>query len=309
MPAHPSASRTWLWVLLVLVAGAFAGYWSLWREAPVVATDSPSYQRLAQELSTGQLRQAPLRTPGYPLLLVATGAAETPHRRLFAVQLFLHLAAVLVVCATLAFLGAGTRGIVAAGVLGVLPPFVQPTAFVLTESLTQFCLVGAIACLVRYGAGARRGWLVAASLLFGYAALTRPTFQLACLLAGLVLLLANPRSTPASARVADAAILCLGTLLLVGGFAVYCQARLGLPGTTSTLGFNLANRCPELYEYLPDKTARRLLVAARDRAQAAGASTACAHFDAQPQLLQEPRMRREELGPCSRRHIAQGTLG
>jgi 4-amino-4-deoxy-L-arabinose transferase-like glycosyltransferase len=308
MPAHPTAPRTWLWPLLALLAVAFALYWSLWRQAPILATDSPSYLRLAHELSSGEIREAPLRTPGYPLLLVLARASEAPGRTLFAVQLALHLSAVFLVCATLASLGAGAAGTLAAGAVGVLPPFVQPTAYVLTETLTQFCLVAAIACLARHAAGGRRVWLFAASLMFGYAALTRPTFQIACLLVGLVVLLAAGRPGGASARLADVGVLCLGTLLLVGGFAAYCQARFGIPGTTSTLGFNLANRCPELYEHIPDPVARRLLVQARNEAYASGASPAWAHFRVQPQLLQELGLTREELGNFYRRQFARAIL-
>jgi hypothetical protein len=221
------------------------------------------------------------------LLLVLSGAAHGPTRLLFAVQLLLQIGAVFAACALLRGMGA-TQGLtLLVGALGLLPPFVQPAAYVLTENLAQFCVVLGLFGLVRFLDAGHRGWLLASSAAFGYAALTRPTFQLLtlglCVLLGVLAAKNCSRTFP----LRDAFLLVVGTVALVGAWAAYSQIRFGTPGTTSTLGSNLANRGPDLYEGIPDPTTRRLFVNARNQAYVAGEAVAWAHFSTEPALKKE----------------------
>ncbi len=296
----------WPWVLLLLAGLAIGAYVHFWPEAPFVRTDSPSYMAVARELAQGGLRQAQFRTPGYPLLLAATGSTQEGTRTLFLVQLLLQAAAVLLMCAALRRAGASQGWTLVAGVVGMLPPYVQSSASVLTESLTQFCLVVAVVCLQRFLDGGAGGWLAAASFAFGYAALTRPTFLLAAPFLAVVLFPLTRGSARREWSLSAAAGLVAGTIVLAGGYSFYSQVRFGQ--SPSTLGFNLANRCPELYEAIPDPVTRRILVAARNDAYVNGRSVPWSHFAAQERLVAELGIPPEQLERWYRRQFSRAIL-
>lgn len=201
------------------------------------------------------------------------------------------MAAVFLACATLRGIGA-TQGLtLAVGLIGLLPPYVLASGYMLTETLTQCCLVLGIFCVARFLEGRRVGWLLGASAGFGYAALTRPTFQLLALGLGLVLVAITRWSGERPFRARDALALVAGTAVLVGAWVVYNEIHFVVPGTTSTLGVNLANLGPDLYEGIPDPTTRRLFVDARNAAYLAGEPVAWAHFSTQPALQKELGLR------------------
>ncbi len=296
----------WPWVLFLLAACAVGVYLRLWVGAPFVRTDSPSYMAVARQLANGGLRGPQFRTPGYPILLAATGAVLQGTPALFLAQLLLQIGAVFLMCAALRRAGASQGLTLAAGLTGLLPPFVQSSASVLTESLTQFCLVLAVVCLQRFLDGGGRAWLFAASAAFGYAALTRPTFQIAAVAVAVLLMLLTRRGPRPGFRLPEAVWLVAGTLILAGGYAFYSQARFG--GSRSTLGFNLANRCPELYEAIPDPVTRRILVEARNEAYVSGRSVDWAHFTAQDRLKAELGISQEQLEPWYRQQFSRAIL-
>ena len=68
-------------VYVLLFAVALWFYTTSWVTAPIVVSDSPTYLSTAQRLLNLQISE--LRTPGYPLLLVLTGSAQSPNRTLF----------------------------------------------------------------------------------------------------------------------------------------------------------------------------------------------------------------------------------
>src|SRR6266852_872523 len=73
-----------------LFAVAFWAYTTLWRHAPVMTSDSPSYLAVASDLVDFRIDHLHYRTPGYPLLLLITGSGELPNRALFFLSLLLH---------------------------------------------------------------------------------------------------------------------------------------------------------------------------------------------------------------------------
>lgn len=302
--------HVWLWLLLAASVVAVWVYMRSWPEAPYTSPDSQGYMKVARDLAGGGLDQPRVRTPGYPILLLLTGASTEPTRSLFIVQLLLQIASVILVCVTLRSVGAGDGLVLTSGVIGLLPPFVQNAGYLLSETLAQFCIVLGVAALQRFLEREGRAWLLAASVAFGYAALTRPTFQLAALVLGALLLLLTRRTGSRVFRVRDAFVLLIGTLVLVGGWALYNESRFGVPGTISTLGFNLANRCPDLYEEIPDPVTRRIFVEARNEAYVSGKAVPWAHFAAQPRLMSELGMRsKAEIEPWIRKQMTRAILG
>jgi hypothetical protein len=292
-----------LTAILILSIIAFVVYVKAWPSAPYTATDTGGYVDAARGLAEGRVDHPAFRTPGYPLLLVAT---HGPSRSLFLAQLLLQISAVVLVCLTLRRLGASDTLVVLAGLVGLLPPFVQTAAWTLTETLTQFMLVAAVASLERFFEGGRRAWLLLASLALAYAGITRPTFQLGAVVLGLVLALVSRwvGSREFSAR--EFGLLLAGTVVFVGGYVLFNEARFGVPGTTSTLGFNLANRCPELYTEIPDPVTRRLLVQARNEAYVEGTPVEWAHYHAP--LTRELGKTQEEIEPWLRKQFVRTIL-
>jgi hypothetical protein len=298
----------WAGILLLPSALAVVVYLRAWPEAPVMAADSSGYLKAARELgSIGQARPN-VRTPGYPLLLGAVGAAQGPTRLLFLVQLLLQVASVYLACAALRSAGAGTALTVVVGLIGLLPPYVYRSAYLLTENLAQFCVVLAVACLQRFLVRGGEGWLILSSLALGYAAMTRPTFLLVAVALGALLLLLRTATKTFAFAPRQALLLVAGTVLLVGGYAAVNEVKFGVSGTTGTLGFNLADLCPNLYDEIPDPILRRLFVQARNDAYVHGRAVEWAHYRAYDQIMLERHMQRDELEPFFRAQLTHVIL-
>lgn len=306
---RPIRRLLWFWILLVPAVLALALYWRAWPNAPIMGPDSPWYLTAARHLASAPAAHPEFRTPGYPILLRLAGATEGPTRELFLFQLLLQVAAVFLACAALRAVGAGTALTVAIGVVGLLPPYVLRSAFVLTENLAQFCVVLAVASLQRFLDRRRAVWLALSSLAFGYAAMTRPTFQLASVAAGLLLWLLAARTRAVAFSFREALALMAGTVFLIGAYAGYNLSRYGVPGTTSTLGLNLADLGPSLYEQIPDPITRRLLVEARNDAYVHGRSVEWAHYRAYDRLIAERHMTPEEIEPWVRGQLLRAIRG
>ena len=257
-------------VYLVLFAAALGAYSTLWRGTPVIDGDSPQYQEVAKDLLDLRLDRFHYRTIGYPVLLALTGAADHATALLLVVSILLHLASVWMLAVVLRASGVGPRWILAFGGLLLLPPFVEPAAWIMTENLSQFTLAAGLACLV-LGLSPTRYWLLGLSALaFGYAALTRPVYgALGPALAGLLLVL--PRAA-GSARLAwrDAArgalVIAAGWLFVLGGTAYMNYAQFGRFGLGPSVGLHLCTKTMTFVERLPDDyaAAREILVRARD---------------------------------------------
>jgi hypothetical protein len=249
---------------------AFAFYSLAWANAPLTEGDSAGYLRAAQDLADFHVDQLQQRAPGYPVLLVLTGSSQAPTRTLFVVSLWLHFASIWVL-GTLLYQG----GLTAVWLnlfcaLLLLPPFVEPAAYVLSENLAEATLVAGFGSLCLWIRNGRPIWICLSSLAVGYAGLTRPAFQLLAmaLAVGLVLLKALCDWIPlkwTQATHGGAALLCV-SLLLLGGFASINYRHFKFFGIAPTLGPGLSTKTLRVVERLPDQYAaiREVLVRARD---------------------------------------------
>src|SRR5262245_41987169 len=122
-------------------AVAFSWYSLVWVNAPVTEIDSAGYLRAARDLSDFRVDQLQERPPGYPLLLALTGSSQTPGRALFFVSLWLHFAAIWALGSILHRAGLKERWLNLFSLILLLPPFVEPAAYVLSENLTEAMLV------------------------------------------------------------------------------------------------------------------------------------------------------------------------
>ena len=268
------ASSTW-WTGLparvgVMCLAAVALYAAAWRQAPLLDGDSAQYMEVARDLADGRLDTLHFRTPGYPWLLVVTGSAYTPTHRLLVVSLALHAACVWLIALLMSRAGAGARWVIGLTVILLLPPYVEPAAYVMTENLAQVTLVAGLVPLVLWFTGRRRSLLVAASVAVAAAALVRPAYQLlapALCVALLVLPAASRAVGPlrGAARRAALAVLA-GWIAIVGGAALLNGIRFGVFGLSPSTGFHLSTKTMGLVERLPDEYAevREILIRERD---------------------------------------------
>lgn len=257
--------------LLVVSFLAVAGivYSFMWPQAPVQTTDSAQYMEAAHDLHDFHIDELNDRPPGYPLLLLLTGSSEHPTRALYHVQLTLHLVSVLLLALMLLRTGVGGRITAVFAVIACLPGSVAHCGYVLTESLSELCLVAATFLLISFHNRRGVARLVAAGLFAAAAAMVRPTYQLLGLALGAALLLGAFR--PGSARrplFGAAVIMAVLPTLLVGALAIYNLHAFGYFGLTPLGGFNLSTRTVRVLERLPDEYApvRRVLIRHRDAA-------------------------------------------
>ena len=139
----------------LLFAIAFAFYSLLWSNAPIMAPDSPSYLKAAEDLSDFHIDQLNSRPPGYPLLLILSGTT----RALFYVSLAFHVASIWLIAAVLYALGVtGPGWLVVFALLCLLPPYTEYAAFVLSDNLSEFLLIAAFSSLVFWFLRGRGSW-------------------------------------------------------------------------------------------------------------------------------------------------------
>ncbi len=255
----------------VAFAIALTVYLAAWPDAPFQDGDSPQYLAVARDLADGRLDTLHDRTPGYPALLVLTGSAEQPSRWLVVVSLLLHFVSIWLLARLLHAAGVARAWMLAFGVALLLPPFVEPVAYVMTENLAQTALVVGLFALVHGHTTGRVGWTLAASAAFALGALTRPAYQaLGFVLAVCVLVAARgaTRDDGATRRAWTSAVaLALGFAVLVGAYASFNKRRFGYFGVTFSIGFHLSTKTMGFVERLPDEHAvvREILIRERDR--------------------------------------------
>lgn len=243
-------------------------YGSLWRDAPLLLGDSDQYLEVARDLADLRLDSLHDRPPAYPLLLVATGSVERPTRALFYVSMVFHVVSLWLLLVALDTLGVSRPLLLAFTGILLLPPYMERTGYVLTESLSELTLAAALAGIVLWYVGRGVGWLVLASLAVGFAALVRPTYQaLAPAIAVTLLFFAGVgRCDVKRIARACAAIVILGSGIVLG-YCAFNAERFGFFGITPLIGFNLSSRTVTVIERLPDSygAVREELIRARDK--------------------------------------------
>jgi hypothetical protein len=244
---------------LLLFVGAFSFYVTSWPEAPVVQPDSGSYLRFAQDLSDFSIEQLHERTPGYPIFLLLTGSAPSPNRTLFHASLLLHLASIWLLAGILWRTGLSGMKITGFTILLLLPPFVEPAGYVLTETFAETMLVLTLASLVFWRVNHKTTWICVSAASIGFAALTRPTYQVLVVAVAASLTAAYLLGFTGFSRwrevIKSSLILISGTILIVGGYAYFNYRNFGYFGITYKLGISLTQKTVHVLERLPDEHA------------------------------------------------------
>ena len=236
----------------------------VWGGATRPMEDTVDYRLAASILRSGWDTMVD-RAPGYPLVLVATGADRADGAVLFLVQLLVHAAAVLLVVDLARRIEIGPRGRFVLAALLVMPPVLQGAAFAGTEVWAELGVVSTLWFLARWYDDRSWVWLVSAGVAVGLLSMVRPTYQLLVVpLAVIVGLLAH-RASGRPAR----SILTLATpvVVVVGTLVAANAVRFDTPAVDRLLPYHLSEKTALVIEELPasDEPARSILVAERDR--------------------------------------------
>lgn len=162
--------------LLGCFAVALLFYLVVWPTVPLQDADSPEYLAAAEDLLDFRLDALHHRTPGYPVLLALTGSVPQPGRPIIVLSLTLHLATVWLLVALSRKAGVSTKyRFLLAGIL-LLPARVENANWVLSDTPTAFWLALGITTLLAGLWSSRNSLVIAASISFGIAGLTRPVY-------------------------------------------------------------------------------------------------------------------------------------
>jgi len=250
-----------------MFGAAFLGYVYWWRDVPILMSDSWGYMRVAADLADGSIDQLQNRTPGYPLILLLTRSQEAPSRWLLFLSLILHFSSIWIVGSVMSQLGFSWRAVYTFSAFLLLPPFVEPAAYVLAENLTEFMLAVSFSSLVFWLSLGRSVWLLLAVFALAFSALTRPTYQLLPLvLSAFVVIAPKFFRWPRRTSVIAIAILLIAPMLFVFGYALTNYEKFGFFGISPMVGVHLSTRTSRVVERLPDEYAqvREILIKARD---------------------------------------------
>lgn len=247
-------ARNWL-LFLILSAAAFAWYSFRWSQAPLPIADTPTYMEVVQGFLQGHFSQIYSRTPGLPLFLLIAGTGRT----YFYTTLLLHLLSVAGLAFLLSRLNVQMFVIWAFVFIALLPPYVQNSAFLGTESITASFLALGFVALSLYILDRRWAFCWLAAICFLWAGLARPTnlvtpFVLAAIL------LALPKQNLSRA----AALLILIPAILLGSYISFSAFRSQYFGMSAMAGYQLSNATVPLYEYIDNPIAREEFIKARN---------------------------------------------
>jgi hypothetical protein len=266
--------------------------------------DSSSYLKAAQDLSDFHLDQLQERVPGYPLFLVLTASSRSPSRLLFFASLSLHFAAIWLLGVVLYRIGLRRTFVILFGMILLLPPYVEYAGYVLSENLAEAMLVAGFTSFVFWLVSRRVIWIFVSALTVGYAALTRPTYEmLAVVMAGYIpvtaLISQWPRLKWREAASASL-ILVFGSILVLGGYSYVNYRSVGHFGVARPqLGQHLTQKTFRVLERLPDQygDVRETLIKARNfRVTNAERHTGYDYiYEAFPELIRITGLQKGEL--------------
>lgn len=290
--------RTWAHdrlALGVLAVGSLAATVA-WRATTRPMGDTPTYRATAQILADGWPTLTE-RGPGYPLLLLATGASDRSTQLLFLVQLALHVVAVVLVIDLARRADVGTRGRAVLAALLVAPPVLLRVVYEGTEALAAALLALVAWLLLTPPAPTRRlRWALGLGVLCGAAALVRPNF--AILFVPVAALAAASRA-PGRRPWATAAAIAAPALVLVVGYSAINGARFDSFGLTPLTPYHLSSKTAPYVEELPTsyEPARTVLIEERDAALLRGEELAPDNYIwlARPRLEEVTGLRGREL--------------
>ena len=268
----PFASRShWdVFTLGALLLVALVVYAVAWPQAPVITPDTPSYIRLASDISHLHISRLHQRTPGYPLIMALAGSAEAPTRLLFWLMLALQFGATAGIAVHLRRMGISRASGILFVALALLPPFVAPAAYAETETTAQFAIVLTYLGLVAWLTIGRWKAFALFVLAGTFTAFVRPTYELLVpvLAIGALLVSAAAPARPKLFQRCAALILATGlSAAALGSYAFLNYRRFGYFDLSYMGAYALNHKTAGVVEFLPDRFGpmREILIRHRDR--------------------------------------------
>lgn len=259
--------------VLVVAIGTLV-YGVAWRFRTGPMGDSAAYRADGLTI-VGGWEHITDRTPGYPLLLWATGSLHGETVALFAVQALLHAAAVLLVVDTARRLGLSAIGRAAIAVLLMTLPSMVLVRQSGSEALSQFLIVVATWSVIRWICREPGPWLAAAGAASAVAVWVRPSSgAVAAALALVAGALAWRRARAAGSWTVPARAAARPVLAVLGPAAAALAVlvavhavRFDRPEATPLTGWYLSSKTSGFVEELPAsyEPGRSILIAERDR--------------------------------------------
>jgi hypothetical protein len=238
---------------------------------------------LALQLKNGTLKEPHDRVIGYPILLLLTASAEVPTRMLFWLSLFLHAITVSCLYVILRSIKAPFPLVALTCGILLLPPYVQTTAYVLTENAAEFTLAVTVTALYLWFVKQQLTFLALSGASCALAFFFRPTYALLGIALlpfvfwGLSIKGRHLRILRATVAVGIFTFPSVGSVL---GYCAVNYAKFGYFGVTPKSGFMLFTRTLTFLERIPEdeRIVREVLIAARDRSIVAGRSHSGTQF-------------------------------
>jgi len=247
-----------------------AFYALAWDGTPAFDGDSAGYLQIATDLAHGGLSQLPARTLGYPAFLFLTGSAPAPGATLLVTQLILHMGAVALMLPLLRQLRASRAAMAVFVAVALAPPFVEHASFVLTESLTQLCVVAGLAGFAMWLCGSS-GWFLAASAAgLAVVGIIQPSNALLWLVVPVLALtfcrIARVDRVTWRRCVFGAVTVAAVAMPMLASMVAFNQIRFGFAGLSPMLGATLSHKTSRVLELLPGEYAdvREILIRYRD---------------------------------------------
>lgn len=231
---------------LVLTILVMVIYGLLWPAAPYASPDTLDYLQTTTDLRDGQLNRLPLRPIGYSVFLLIVGSS----RLLFYIQLFIYFICILFLAN---FINHKYQWLFV--LIAVLPPFVEPAAHILTETLTLFLLVTGTVSLYQWYQRQQLGLLIIGSSILSLSGLVRPTYQLLLPILALAIYWTLRRWRPFL-------LMMLISGMIIGAYSLYNFVQFNYFGVSPLLGLSLSTKTARVIDRLPDDytTEREILI-------------------------------------------------
>jgi hypothetical protein len=288
--SNPATRNARTWVGFLLAIGVVERGFLLATYGPVTYGDSSSYLRLADVIARAGLKGYDgTRVPGYPAFLALMG--QNP-QAIWLGQMVLGLATTVLIFFITYRITRNAGWAFAAGLLyDLVASQVLFEANLLSETLTTFFLMGALALFVAISPEQRMRSVLALSLCLGLAvsfvAMVRTLFYfLPVWLLPFIWLAAGGEWRR---RLAATAVFGLAPLLILGGWVGWIYGHYGILSPSTIGGYNLVQHAGAYFEDLPDSEAviRDTYIKYRDARLAEQGSATNAIWDAIPELSQK----------------------
>ena len=234
---------------VVLAVATRIAVWTF--SGPIILDDSATYLELADQIRHLDFSNySGIRTPGYPLLMIAAGMNT------HTVWIFQSVIGVLTGALVFSLVSDWTKskgaGCIAGGVQTLNPFQLLPEATVLTETLTAFLLTLSLYLATRAFDSHSRVVHLSLGSTLGLVVLTRPLFLAVIPVYATVLWFGRP-GISGHERNFSALWAAGPTVFLLAAWVAFNSIMLGYPGLTTLTGYNLVQHTGAFFELAPDQ--------------------------------------------------------